>query len=115
MEEPELRRSSTRKSKNKLKLSSFTSYFRNSKTTSDLISSPTNFEKKELTIENISPIVSIIQKCPFDVTGYGNLIMKDKFKMKKPVKKDSVVVFMFERIIIFTLVSTNISNIYYLL
>ncbi|CAG9829403.1 unnamed protein product [Diabrotica balteata] len=99
MEGPELRRNSKRRSK--LKFSSFTSYFRSSKTGNDLISSPTNFEKMDLFPDNISPVVDI-QECPFDVTGYGMLIMKDKFKLKKPMKRKNVLVFMFERIIIIT-------------
>ncbi|XP_057665184.1 uncharacterized protein LOC130899327 [Diorhabda carinulata] len=101
MENVELRKDPNRKSKNKLKLSSLTSYFRSSKSGNNLISPPINFEKIDLIPSNVSPHISI-QECPFDVTGYGMLIMKDKFKLKKPVKKKNVLVFMFERIIIIT-------------
>ncbi|CAH1168751.1 unnamed protein product [Phyllotreta striolata] len=112
MENVELRRTSARKSKNKLKFASFTSYFRRSHMNGQLISEPTNFEKKEFQVENLAPHVSI-QECPFDVTGYGKLIMRDKFKMKRPVKKESVTVFMFERIIVFT--SEEETDLYYYL
>ncbi|KAG5896714.1 hypothetical protein JTB14_014590 [Gonioctena quinquepunctata] len=96
-----LAKDATRKSKRKPRLHSFISYFKSGEAPESSISPPTNFEKKEFAPENVSPHVSI-QECPFDVTGYGCLIMKDKFKLKRPMKKKNVIVFMFERIIVFT-------------
>ncbi|XP_074025438.1 uncharacterized protein [Leptinotarsa decemlineata] len=105
MEEPELsRRNASRKSKRNSRLVSFISYFKTEDIADSLISAPTDFEKKEFFPESVSPHVSI-QECPFDVTGYGCLIMKDKFELKFAVqqkKKKNVVVFMFEKIIVFT-------------
>ncbi|CAH1175960.1 unnamed protein product [Phaedon cochleariae] len=112
MEEPELSRKSTTRSSVK-KLKRPTSIFhRKNSDPSATISYPTNFEKKELTAGDLSPHVSI-KECPFDVTGYGNLILRNKFKLKTPVKKKNVMAFMFERIIILT-IEEEANSYYYL-
>ncbi|CAH2011123.1 unnamed protein product [Acanthoscelides obtectus] len=60
------------------------------------VSTPCGFVKCNLDLRNLE---IDLQNCPFDVTGYGHLILKDQFRMGKQKKK--VVVFLFENFVIF--------------
>lgn len=45
-----------------------------------------------------------IHHCPFDITGYGQFLLMDQFRTNKP-KKMTIMVFLYEKIIIFTKVA----------
>ncbi|XP_060518169.1 uncharacterized protein LOC132696973 isoform X2 [Cylas formicarius] len=68
------------------------------------ISGPTNFGKVDLLEDRFKFSRHSIQACPFDIDGYGGLIMRDEFKVSRP-KKMNLIVFLFEKIIIFTKVA----------
>lgn len=101
-------RSSVRRKKS----SSFVSYCsddQDSGTGTSYISQPSNFHRNDFTRDCFPFEYNSIQECPFDVTGYGKLLMKDRFKLRKTKKKE-LTVFLFEKIIILAIVSrTTIS------
>lgn len=49
---------------------------------------------------------SSISCCPFDISGYGQFLMMDEFVVEKS-RKGRLMVFLFEKIIIFTTVRTS--------
>ncbi|KAJ8928571.1 hypothetical protein NQ314_018856 [Rhamnusium bicolor] len=80
-----------RLSKRKPKAESFVSYCSNNEDScpdDNYISAPTNFERRDLNADVSLTHISI-QECPFEVTGYGNLILKDEFKLKKTKKEET--------------------------
>ncbi|KAJ8961153.1 hypothetical protein NQ318_008833 [Aromia moschata] len=95
-------RKQLRLSKRKPKARSFVSYSDESDLqATEFISAPTNFQRRDICPEALCFDHVSIQECPFDVTGYGRLIMKDTFKLRRP-KRKKLTVFLFEQIVIFT-------------
>ncbi|XP_066143407.1 uncharacterized protein [Euwallacea fornicatus] len=86
-------------------------------TTSDLvknsISLPTNCSRVSVTEEPLNISVAPIQSCPFDITGYGKFLLMDEFKVQKP-KKMAIMVFLYEKILIFTRKIDNEESYYYM-
>ncbi|KAJ8920588.1 hypothetical protein NQ315_004727 [Exocentrus adspersus] len=108
-------RVSKRKSKSSTKPTTFVSYCAEdniSDAEDSFISLPTNFQRREVDRQSISLDDISIHECPFDVTGYGKLLLKDKFKLRKP-KRKKVIVFLFEKIIVLTVEDKKQDSYYY--
>ncbi|VEN62582.1 unnamed protein product [Callosobruchus maculatus] len=102
----ELRRKPRRKSK----VSSMFSILSNNRRVeyNKEVSSPCQFVKCEVDLRNLQ---IEIQDCPFDVTGYGCLILKDRFRVGPQKKK--VMAFLFEKIIILNTIDRGRGALYY--
>ncbi|CAG9768635.1 unnamed protein product [Ceutorhynchus assimilis] len=65
------------------------------------ISGPANVSEVVFSEEDFGFSRNSIQCCPFDISGYGAFLLMDEFKVQRP-NKMVLMVFLFEKIIIFT-------------
>ncbi|XP_030765022.1 uncharacterized protein LOC115889211 [Sitophilus oryzae] len=75
------------------------------------ISSPVCLNYSTQSDEALESKYSILS-CPFDIKGYGEFLMMDEFKVKHP-KKLSLMVFLYEGIMIFTSRTPNGESYYF--
>ncbi|ERL93151.1 hypothetical protein D910_10448 [Dendroctonus ponderosae] len=77
------------------------------------ISSPAECKQVGFNEEDFDFSRSSIQCCPFDISGYGSFLLMDEFKVRKP-KKMKIMVFLFQKIVIFTKKQLNEEAFYYI-